>query len=124
MAQNPEEDEIIETPEEENNEAVPSFGESYLESMAAKLLEQETSKEIQAIKLQILRRIAAESDIKPARIPAPMNITEIGGYFNLMMKMKQEEEKRMQEQIYSDKQFSDMIKQTLTSILGLPVQAP
>ena len=77
-------------------------------TIAAKLLAQETSPEVQKIKLDILRRIATESDIKPARIPAPMNITEIGGYFNLMMKLKQEE----------------MLRQTLTSILGLPMQTP
>ena len=79
-----------------------------LMKLAVKLLEQETDERVQAIKLKILKRIAAESDIKPSRIPAPMNITEIGGYFNLMMKLKQEE----------------MVKQTLTSILGLPVQTP
>jgi len=81
---------------------------SYIEILAERLLEQESSPEVQAVKLQILKRIAAESDIKPSRIPAPMNITEIGGYFNLLMKLKQEE----------------MLKQTLSSILGLPVQTP
>jgi len=90
----------------ENNLA--DLGANDLMKFAVKLLEQETSPEIQAIKLQILRRIATESDIKPSRIPAPMNITEIGGYFNLLMKLKQEE----------------MLKQTLSSILGLPMQTP
>ena len=80
----------------------------YIATLAERLLEQETSQEVRDIKLEILRRVARESDIKPARIPAPMNITEIGGYFNLMMKLKQE----------------DMLRQTLTSILGLPVQTP
>jgi len=79
-----------------------------LAALAIKLLAQETSPEVQKIKLDILRRIATESDIKPARIPAPMNITEIGGYFNLMMKLNQQE----------------MLRQTLTSILGLPMQPP
>jgi len=80
-----------------------------LVAFAKKLLDQETNDEVREVKLQILKRIAAESDIKPARIPAPMNITEIGGYFNLMMKLKQNDE---------------MLTQTLTSILGLPVQTP
>jgi hypothetical protein len=75
---------------------------------AVKLLEHETSPEVLEIKKMILRRIALESDIKSSRIPAPLNITEIGGYFNLMMKLKQEE----------------MLKQTLSSILGLPMQTP
>jgi hypothetical protein len=81
---------------------------SILMKLTETLLANETSKDVQEAKLQILKRIAAESDIKPSRIPAPMNITEIGGYFNLMMKLNQQE----------------MLKQTLTSILGLPVQAP
>jgi hypothetical protein len=81
---------------------------------AAKMLENESSAEIMDIKKQILHRIARESDVKPSRIPAPMNITEIGGYFNLMMKLKKEE----------DKAYAEMLKQTLSSILGLPMQTP
>jgi len=91
--------------------------EDYLLEWAAKLLEQEVSPEVAEIKKMILRRIATESDIKPSRIPAPVNITEIGGYFNLMMKLRKEEEAQQ-------KAYSDMLKQTLTSILGLPVQTP
>jgi len=53
--------------------------EGYLLDWAVKVLEQEVSPDVVEIKKMILRRIAAESDIKPARIPAPMNITEIGG---------------------------------------------
>ena len=89
-----------------------------LETLAATLLEQETSKEVQDVKLAILKRIAAESDIKPSRIPAPLNITEIGGYFNLMRKFKDEAMKEQQ------KVFSDMLHQTLTSIFGLPMNTP
>jgi len=85
-----------------------------LQDYAAKLLEQETDPKVQAIKLKILERIAAESDIKPSRIPAPLNITEIGGYFNLMIKLKQE---AMLEKTLTE----EMLKQTLTSILGLPM---
>ena len=89
-----------------------------LETLAATLLEHETSKEVQDVKLAILKRIAAESDIKPSRIPAPLNITEIGGYFNLMKKMK--DEAKADEQ----KVFAEMLQQTLTSILGLPMNTP
>ena len=92
--------------------------EDYLLEWAVKVLEQEVSPDVVEIKKMILRRIAMESDIKPARIPAPMNITEVGGYFNLMMKLKKEEEAQQQ------KAYSEMIKQTLTSILGLPMQTP
>ena len=31
-----------------------------------------------------------EGDVKPARIPAPLNITQIGGYINLMEQLKKE----------------------------------
>ncbi len=79
-----------------------------IQALAAKLLEHEASPEVLEIKKMILRRIATESDIKPSRIPAPMNITQIGGYINLLMKLNQQE----------------MLRQTLASILGLPSQTP
>lgn len=79
---------------------------SNIESLAEQLLQNENSLETQAIKRQILRRVATEGDVKASRIPAPLNITEIGGYFNLLEKLNSQ----------------DMIRQTLTSILGLPVQ--
>ena len=80
--------------------------EEYLSEIVTKILEQETSPEMLELKQQLLRRIIMESDAKPSRIPAPLNITEIGGYFNLMMKLRQDE----------------MVRQTLVSILGLPAQ--
>lgn len=75
-------------------------------NIAMKLLEQESSDEVIEIKKEILRRVALESDIKPSRIPAPLNITEIGGYINLMRELQQEE----------------LLRQTLSSILGLPMK--
>ena len=75
-------------------------------NIAIKLLEQESSDEVLEIKKEILRRVALESDIKPSRIPAPLNITEIGGYINLMRELQQEE----------------LLRQTLSSILGLPMK--
>jgi len=102
-------------PETTEEVTTPELGmNSDLVNWATNVLNQEASEEMQKIKLQILRRIATESDIKPARIPAPTNITEIGGYFNLMMKLKKEEEKA----------YSEMLRQSLTSILGLPMQTP
>ena len=79
-----------------------------INSILALLMQQEVSPEMLEIKKMILRRIATETDIKPSRIPAPLNITEIGGYFNLMNKINQQE----------------MLRQTLASILGIPVQTP
>ena len=49
--------------------------------------------------------------IAEARIPAPLNITEIGGYFNLMMKLQRQQMVQTQ-----------MIQQMLASILGLRTQ--
>ncbi len=103
-----------------------------LQDIAAKLLEQEASPEMQKLKMQILRRIALESDVKPARIPAPLNITEIGGYINLMRKLKKEEMSQKIELLRLLKEgeniessaYDKMLEQTLTSILGLPVQTP
>jgi len=51
--------------------------------VALKLFEQESSDEMMEIKKAILRRVALESDIKPSRIPTPLNITEIGGLSTL-----------------------------------------
>ena len=80
--------------------------EANLEQYLVKLLENETSPESLAIKNLILKRIALEGDVKPARIPAPLNITQIGGYINLMAELN----------------LPKLQERTLTSILGLPVQ--
>ncbi|MDR2214999.1 MAG: hypothetical protein LBE59_04065 [Nevskiaceae bacterium] len=37
----------------------------------------------------LLRRLALEGDVIPSRIPAPLNITEVGGYFNLLETLNQ-----------------------------------
>ena len=73
-----------------------------IQEIAAKLLEQETSDEMKKLKMRILERIATETDIKPARVPAPLNITEIGGYYHLL---KGNEELQLR---------------LLASVLGLP----
>ena len=73
-----------------------------MDSVLAKLLEQETSEDMLELKKLILRRIATETDVKQARIPAPLNITEIGGYYNLI------------------KNDDMMRRQMLSIVLGLP----
>lgn len=57
----------------------------------------------------ILRRIALEGDVVPSRIQAPQNITQIGGYINLLTTLKE----------------TQMRSQVLASILGVagPVNA-
>ena len=59
-------------------------GNYVLMNALSKILESEVSEETQEIKNTILRRIAEESEVKPTRIPVPLNITEVGGYINLL----------------------------------------
>ncbi|MFD4415975.1 hypothetical protein [Streptomyces sp. NPDC058476] len=40
--------------------------------------------EIRAAQALLLRRLALEGDVIPSRLPAPKNITEVGGYLNLL----------------------------------------
>ena len=95
------------TPKTEiTNTAQQKTEDAGLQQYLLKLLENETSAESLAIKNLIIKRIALEGDVKPARIPAPMNITQIGGYMNLMEQLN----------------LSKLQERTLTSILGLPVQ--
>ncbi|HPI74898.1 MAG TPA: hypothetical protein PLZ01_15900, partial [bacterium] len=51
----------------------------------------------------LLRRLALQGDVVGSRVPAPQNITEIGGYLNLLRESKQEE----------------MLAQVLAGILGV-----
>ena len=71
------------------------------------ILQQETSPEAVKAKNMILRRMATENQVTPSRIPQPLNITEIGGYINLLEKLN-----------HTDLQYG-----TLASILGQPHKA-
>lgn len=42
------------------------------------------SPQIQEAQVLLLRRLALEGSVLPSRIPAPLNITEVGGYLNLL----------------------------------------
>lgn len=53
-------------------------------NVLAELIKCETSEETKQYRNLILKRIAEETEVKPTRIPAPLNITELGGYFNLL----------------------------------------
>lgn len=48
------------------------------------MLQNATSPDALAAQSIALRRMALEGDIIPSRVPAPRNITEIGGYLNLL----------------------------------------
>ncbi len=74
------------------------------QELAAKLVEQETSEEMMKLRQLIMLRIAMEGDIKSSRIPVPQNITEVGGYYNLLAKQKEK----------------TMMRQLISSALGLP----
>jgi hypothetical protein len=62
-----------------------------------------TSQEALAAQQQLLQRLATQADVFPSRIPAPRNITEIGGYLNLLGSLN----------------ASDTQLQVLSSILGV-----
>ena len=86
----------------------------------SQILQNEASEDTLKIKNKILERIALEADVKASRIP-PLNITQIGGYINLLRKLDKEEQERQTKQKTA---YQQMLEQTLTSILGLPVQPP
>ena len=65
-------------------------------------------------KLKLLQRIASETEVKASRIPQPLNITEVGGYFNLI------------DQVDADNaalkaKKNEMQLSLIASALGLPV---
>jgi hypothetical protein len=76
-------------------------------SLVTKLLEMESSAQMQKIRQLILLRTALESDVRPTRMPAPKNITELGGYYNLLRKMNQQ----------------NMMRQMVASAVGIPNDA-
>ncbi|MEO6799199.1 MAG: IPT/TIG domain-containing protein [Rhodanobacter sp.] len=67
------------------------------------MLQSATSPDALAAQSITLRRLALEGDIIPSRVPAPRNITEIGGYLNLLGKLHE----------------PAMREQTLAGILGV-----
>lgn len=68
------------------------------------IIRRETSPEaIKALNM-IRRRVALENDIVPSRIPAPLNITQIGGYINLLER----------------RGYDDLSYRMLATVLGLP----
>jgi hypothetical protein len=50
-----------------------------------------TSPEMMQAQLILARRLALEGDVFPARVPPPRNITEVGGYLNLLQTLDQPE---------------------------------
>src|SRR5438477_7955363 len=50
-----------------------------------------TSPEMMQAQLILARRLALEGDVFPSRVPPPRNITEVGGYLNLLETLGQPE---------------------------------
>jgi hypothetical protein len=72
----------------------PADDDALTSQLAASListLQAATSPDLLEAQSIILRRIALEGDVVGARIPAPQNISEIGGYINLLQTLKQPE---------------------------------
>ena len=76
-------------------------------TLVTKLLEMDTSAQMQKIRQLMLLRTALESDVRPTRMSAPKNITELGGYYNLLRKMNQQ----------------NMMRQMVASAVGIPNDA-
>ncbi len=64
--------------------------------------------EIQQAQAMLLRRLALEGSVIPSRIPAPANITQVGGYFNLLTSLSE----------------TDMRRRMLGAALGLASDSP
>ncbi|MBR2250977.1 MAG: hypothetical protein IKH45_02875 [Neisseriaceae bacterium] len=84
-------------------------------NVISQLLQGESNEKIQEYKEQIFKRIAEETDVKPTRIPAPLNITEVGGYFNLIQQVQTANDPSL------EKQKARMQLALIASALGLPM---
>ena len=62
----------------------PSTAEDRSLDALTKILEQAISPEMTEAQQIILRRLATAGDLFPSRIPAPLNISQVGGYLNLV----------------------------------------
>lgn len=88
------------------------MNEEYMKKLMDALTEiimSESSDDMKAIRMQILQRIANEVANVTPRMPAPLNITEIGGYYNLLNRMGQEETLTMR-------------KRLVATALGIPME--
>lgn len=62
----------------------PDAAEDALVLALTEVIKGATSPEIQSAQALLLRRLATQGDVIPSRIPAPRNITEVGGYLNFL----------------------------------------
>ncbi|MCW4005436.1 MAG: hypothetical protein NWF04_02385 [Candidatus Bathyarchaeota archaeon] len=92
-----------ETTEETENIPQPNPAEARLLDALSSIIENASSPEIAEAQLILLRRLALQGDVINSRIPAPLNITEVGGYINLL----------------DTKNQSEMQAQMLAGVLGV-----
>ncbi len=85
-----------------NEESVSNL----LNALAA-VIQNESSEEMKQLRMQILKRTAEEATTVTPRMPAPLNITEIGGYYNLLSRLGNE--------------TIDMRKRLIAAALGIPL---
>jgi hypothetical protein len=62
----------------------PSTADERALDALTKILESAISPEMTEVQRLILRRLATAGDLFPSRVPAPLNITQVGGYLNLV----------------------------------------
>lgn len=85
-----------------------------LQSVLSMLLQSDSGGKTQEYQEQIMKRIAEETEVKPTRIPAPLNITEVGGYFNLISQVETDDP-------VLKEQKAKMQLALIASALGLPI---
>lgn len=66
-------------------------GSSKVIESLVKVVEAGTTPDLQQARLLMLQRLATQGSVVPSRIPAPLNITEIGGYLNLLERLEHTE---------------------------------
>ena len=104
-----------------------------LMNIISEILRNETSEETLKYKNLILKRLAEETEVKPTRIPAPLNITELGGYYNLIESIQSnlpdpsefDDSERYREyvkalRLWLEDQKSQLQLSIIQSALGLP----
>jgi len=72
----------------------PDAAEDALVLALTEVIKGATSPEIQQAQALLLRRLATQGDVIPSRIPAPRNITEVGGYLNFLQTLGETQMRR------------------------------
>ena len=84
-----------------------------LQTLIDRLLSNSDTEELKKLRQLLLLRAALDTEVKATRIPTPKNITEVGGYYNLLADLEEKDALKAQE-------TRNMLKQVVSSALGLP----